>query len=111
MTRVDVFFFITSLICFKQENINCLYSHGSDACLMLKVNAYWIYVLIWLTGILPLGSRKLLYLGGEKKEIGDPRLALVASEILDFKIAKATSEDDEKKNLNDNNSDDNTHES
>ena len=48
---------------------------------------------------LPLGSRKLLYLGGEKKEIGDPRQALVASEILDFKIAKATSEDDEKKNF------------
>lgn len=74
---------------------------------MLKVNAYWMYVLIQLTGIL----RKLLYLGGEKKEIGDPRQALVASEILDFKIAKATSEDDEKKILNDNNSDDNTHES
>lgn len=71
MTRVDVFFFfITSLTRFKEENINCLYSHGSDACLMLKVNACWIYVLIWLTGILPLGSRKLLYLGGEKKEIG-----------------------------------------
>ena len=64
-----------------------------------------------MTGILPLGSRKLLYHGGEKKEIGDPRQALVASEILDFKIAKATSEDDEKKILNDNNSDDNTHES
>ena len=78
---------------------------------MLKVNAYWMYVLIQLTGILPLGSRKLLYLGEEKKEIGDPRQALVASEILDFKIAKATSEDDEKKILNDNNSDDNTHES
>ena len=27
-------------------------------------------MLIWLTGILPLGSRKLLYLGEEKKEIG-----------------------------------------
>ena len=105
------FFFTTSLTWFKQENINCLYSHGSGACLMLKVNAYWMYVLIQLTGILPLGSRKLLYLGGEKKEIGDPRQALVASEILDFKIAKATSEDDEKKILNDNNSDDNTHES
>lgn len=56
-------------------------------------------------------AKASVYLGGEKKEIGDPRQALVASEILDFKIAKATSEDDEKKILNDNNSDDNTHES
>ena len=46
MTRVDVFFFTTSLTWFKQENINSLYSHGSGACLMLKVNAYWMYVLI-----------------------------------------------------------------
>lgn len=48
---------------------------------------------------------------GRRRKSGVPRLALVASVILDFKIAKATSEDDEKKILNDNNSDDNTHES